>query len=73
MISPKDDLLQKAIRKEFADCTVITIAHRINTILDSDIIMVLEQGQLVEFDKPEVLLANPQSIFKSFAKQSGLA
>merc|ERR1740131_323513 len=47
-----DDLVQATIRKEFAGCTVLTIAHRLNTILDYDKILVLDQGQLVEFDTP---------------------
>ncbi|EFA83154.1 ABC transporter C family protein [Heterostelium album PN500] len=50
-----DALIQKTIRTEFADCTVLTIAHRINTIIDSDKVMVLDKGELIEFDSPDVL------------------
>ena len=68
-----DDLIQATIRKEFADSTVLTIAHRLNTILDYDRIMVLDKGRLVEFDTPEKLLANPKSIFHGMAVDAGLA
>lgn len=42
-----DDLIQHTIRTKFADCTVITIAHRLNTIIDSDRVMVMEGGRMV--------------------------
>lgn len=67
-----DDLIQKTIRSEFGECTVLTIAHRLNTIMDSTRIMVLDFGRIVEFDKPEVLLANKNSIFYSMANQAVL-
>ena len=67
-----DDLIQKTIRTEFADCTVLTIAHRINTILDYDRIMVLDKGELVEYDSPDNLLKNNESMFYSLAKDAGL-
>merc|ERR1719168_483804 len=51
-----DDLIQATIRKEFAESSVMTIAHRLNTIMDYDRIMVLDKG-LVEFASPEELLA----------------
>ncbi|KAJ1845780.1 ABC transporter C member 13, partial [Coemansia sp. RSA 2708] len=52
-----DQLMQSIIRKEFAECTVLTIAHRLKTVMDSDRIMVLDQGKIVEFDTPDSLLA----------------
>jgi len=67
-----DTLIQKAIRKEFKDVTVLTIAHRINTIMDSTRILVLSAGTVVEFDRPEVLLKNEASAFYGLAKQAGL-
>lgn len=65
-----DYLLQKTLRDEFADCTTITIAHRIATIMDSDRVMVLEAGRLAEFDSPNALLANPNSMFYSLHQQA---
>lgn len=58
-----DALIQETIRAQFANCTVLTIAHRINTILDSDRIMVLDHGRIVEFDKPSTLLRSKDSHF----------
>ncbi|KAF9950235.1 hypothetical protein BGZ70_001455 [Mortierella alpina] len=60
-----DNAVQRALRKSFAGCTVLTIAHRINTILDSDRILVLEHGRVAEFDKPSAFLADHNSIFYS--------
>ncbi|XP_065356725.1 multidrug resistance-associated protein 1 isoform X5 [Calliphora vicina] len=67
-----DDLIQKTIRSEFKDCTVLTIAHRLNTILDSDKVIVLDKGEISEFDSPENLLNNSQSAFYSMAKDANL-
>ncbi|XP_058980623.1 multidrug resistance-associated protein 1 isoform X2 [Musca domestica] len=67
-----DDLIQKTIRSEFADCTILTIAHRLNTILDSDKVIVLDKGEISEFDSPNNLLNNPQSAFYSMAKDANL-
>ncbi|KAI9216928.1 hypothetical protein BC828DRAFT_352003, partial [Blastocladiella britannica] len=67
-----DDIVQKTIRREFEGCTVITIAHRLATILDYDYILVLDHGNVVEFDTPTALLANTASEFYSLAKESKL-
>lgn len=66
-----DKVLQQTIRSEFKDRTILTIAHRINTILDSDKILVLEKGEVAEFDKPSVLLKNKNSLFYALCKQGG--
>ncbi|KAG0222133.1 Multidrug resistance-associated protein 1 [Actinomortierella wolfii] len=62
-----DNAIQRALRTSFRGCTVLTIAHRINTIMDSDRILVLDHGGVAEFDTPSTLLANPNSIFFSLA------
>ncbi|XP_067948319.1 multidrug resistance-associated protein 1-like [Watersipora subatra] len=67
-----DDLIQKTIRTAFADCTILTIAHRLNTIMDSDRILVLDKGMVAEFDTPENLLRDDDSVFSGMAKEAGL-
>ncbi|CAG2247906.1 ABCC1 [Mytilus edulis] len=57
-----DDLIQKTIRTEFSDCTILTIAHRLNTIMDYTRIMVLDAGNISEFDTPSNLLDNCDSV-----------
>ncbi|XP_069066294.1 multidrug resistance-associated protein 1 isoform X1 [Pleurodeles waltl] len=66
-----DDLIQSTIRVQFEECTVITIAHRLNTIMDYTRVIVLDKGQIVEFDSPANLLQS-KGIFYSMAKDSGL-
>lgn len=65
-------MLQKTIRSEFAACTVITIAHRLNTIMDSTKVMVLDKGQLIEFASPKELLQDKNSMFYGLAEDAGL-
>nr|XP_014086912.1 multidrug resistance-associated protein 1 isoform X3 [Bactrocera oleae] len=67
-----DDLIQKTIRSEFKECTVLTIAHRLNTIMDSDKVIVLDKGEVTEFASPVELLDNPKSAFYSMAKDANL-
>ncbi|XP_065206731.1 multidrug resistance-associated protein 1-like [Planococcus citri] len=67
-----DELIQKTIRKEFYQCTVITIAHRLNTVQDYDKILVMENGTVKEFDTVENLLNRKDSIFYKLALDSGI-
>ncbi|KAL1814377.1 ABC transporter C family member 8-like isoform X2 [Daucus carota subsp. sativus] len=63
--SATDAVLQKIIREEFASCTVITVAHRVPTVIDSDMVMVLSFGKLLEYEEPAKLMEDTNS---SFAK-----
>lgn len=67
-----DDLIQKTIRTEFKECTVLTIAHRLNTIMDSDRVIVLDKGEITEYASPTELLQNKSSAFYSMAKDANL-
>ncbi|XP_028840817.1 multidrug resistance-associated protein 1 isoform X2 [Denticeps clupeoides] len=66
-----DNLIQSTIRTQFEDCTVLTIAHRLNTIMDYTRVLVLDKGQMAEFDSPASLLAK-KGLFYKMAKDSGL-
>lgn len=69
--SETDRLIQETIRAEFKDRTILTIAHRIDTVMDSDKIMVLDKGEVKEFDSPSNLLAQKDSIFYNLCDQGG--
>ncbi|XP_012262524.2 ATP-binding cassette sub-family C member 4-like [Athalia rosae] len=66
-----DALIQNTIRRRFADCTVLTIAHRLNTIMDSDKVLVMAAGQVLEFGNPHQLLRNPKGHFSEMLQQTG--
>lgn len=68
-----DELIQKTIRTEFKDRTILTIAHRIKTVMDSDKILVLEKGKVEEFDEPKKLMKAKDGLFYSLAHQAGEA
>jgi len=65
-----DSIIQKMIRENFKDATVLTIAHRLNTILDSDRILVFDDGIIAEFDTPSNLLKRPNGVFKGMVDKS---
>lgn len=67
-----DDLIQSTIRTQFEDCTVFTIAHRLNTIMDYTRVLVLDKGRIAEFDTPTNLISK-RGIFYGMAKDAGLA
>ena len=64
-----DNLIQKIIRSEFKDCTVCTIAHRIPTVIDSDLVLVLSDGKIAEFDTPQRLLEDKSSMFMQLVSE----
>lgn len=65
-----DYLIQKMIRENFANATILTIAHRLNTIMDSDRILVLDEGHVAEFDTPKKLMANRRGAFYGMVEKS---
>jgi len=67
-----DRLLQRVLREEFRDTTVLTIAHRIDTVIDCDRVIVMSEGTIVEFDKPGVLVRKFDSIFRQLASDAGI-
>ncbi|GBG28038.1 ATP-binding cassette transporter abc3 [Hondaea fermentalgiana] len=64
-----DTILQQTIRTEFAQTTTITVAHRLQTIMDSDQILVMSGGQIVEQAPPDDLLRNPESVFTKLVEE----
>ena len=67
-----DGKIQSRIASEFSECTILCIAHRLKTILSYDRILVLDKGEIAEFDKPKALFADHDSIFYSMCKRSGI-
>ncbi|KAL3176769.1 hypothetical protein MRX96_039611 [Rhipicephalus microplus] len=71
-VDPRTDaLIQRTIRENFASCTVFTIAHRLHTIMDSDRVIVLDAGRIVEFDEPYKLMKSECSQFTSMVQNTG--
>jgi ABC-type multidrug transport system fused ATPase/permease subunit len=67
-----DELIQRTIREEFKDRKILTIAHRIKTVVDSDKILVLEKGRVEEYGGPNELLKGKVSLFYRLAEQAGV-
>ncbi|XP_060810337.1 ATP-binding cassette sub-family C member 4 [Amyelois transitella] len=73
-VDPQTDaLIQTTIRNKFAECTVLTIAHRLHTVMDSDKVLVMDAGQMVEFDHPHVLLQREDGVLRAMVRQTGRA
>ncbi|XP_028913669.1 multidrug resistance-associated protein 6 isoform X3 [Ornithorhynchus anatinus] len=71
-VDPQTDLqIQATLRTQFANCTVLTIAHRLNTVMDCNRVLVMDDGQVVEFDSPARLLTR-KGLFYRLAEESGL-
>ncbi|XVF00520.1 hypothetical protein REPUB_Repub04eG0008100 [Reevesia pubescens] len=68
-----DALIQKTIREEFKSCTMLIIAHRLNTIIDCDRILLLDAGKVLEYDTPVELLSNEESAFSKMVQSTGVA
>jgi ABC-type multidrug transport system fused ATPase/permease subunit len=68
-----DALIQRSIREEFQDATLIVIAHRLSTIVDFDRILVIDQGKVAEYDTPASLMKLDNSVFKGMVENSGEA
>ncbi|KAM7251498.1 hypothetical protein ACFE04_023381 [Oxalis oulophora] len=64
-----DNLIQQTLRQHFSDCTVVTIAHRITSVLDSDIVLLLSHGLIEEYDSPAKLLENQSSSFSKLVDE----
>uniref|UniRef100_A0ACD5UTX1 Uncharacterized protein n=1 Tax=Avena sativa TaxID=4498 RepID=A0ACD5UTX1_AVESA len=67
--SSTDAIIQQTLREEFGDCTVLTVAHRIHTVIDSDLILVLSEGRIIEYDTPSRLLEDEKSEFSRLIKE----
>jgi len=70
MDAATDAALQRTMRTEFSGCTVLTIAHRLHTIIDSDAVVVMERGRVREHGPPAELLETPGSEFASLVRES---
>ncbi|KAK9209847.1 hypothetical protein WN944_002215 [Citrus x changshan-huyou] len=64
-----DNLIQQSLRQHFSDCTVITIAHRITSVIDSDMVLLLSHGLIEEYDSPRKLLENKSSSFSQLVAE----
>lgn len=71
LLRSTDALIQETIRRRFVDCTVLTVAHRLHTIMDSDKVLVMDQGRVSQFDHPHLLLQNDSGIFSGMVTSTG--
>ncbi|DBA70095.1 TPA: hypothetical protein ACH3X2_012257 [Trebouxia sp. C0005] len=68
-----DALIQKTVREEFKDRTIVAIAHRLHTIIDCDMVLVMDNGSAAEWGRPSTLLEDPNGTFSSMVKETGHA
>lgn len=67
-----DRLIQATLRKSFANCTLLAIAHRLHTVLDYDKIFVMNEGKVLEYGPVDLLLSDPSSAFSGMARSAGM-
>ena len=67
-----DELIQETIKNSFQNCTILTIAHRISTVMDYDKIIVMSKGEIVEYDTPQALIQDKSSLFYSMAIEANV-
>ena len=65
-----DARIQKVMTEEFKSCTCLIIAHRLNSIMNSDLVLVMDDGRAAEFDTPSTLLQRPNGIFRELVRAS---
>lgn len=70
MDTENDELIHSLVKELFQDCTILTVAHRMNFILSCDMVIVMDKGEIVEFDEPEVLLKDSTSIFSKICDKA---
>ena len=66
-----DALIQQTIKEKFKNCTVLTVAHRLDTIIESDRVLVLNHGNVEEYDHPHTLLLNLEGHFSGMVRATG--
>lgn len=64
-----DSLIQKTLKQHFTECTVVTIAHRITSVLDSEKVILLDNGEIAEHDSPATLLEDTSSLFSKLVSE----
>ncbi|OMO85141.1 ABC transporter C family member 10-like protein [Corchorus olitorius] len=69
MDNATDSIIHKTIRTEFKDCTVITVAHRIPTVMDCNMVLGISDGKLVEYDEPMKLMNKKGSLFGQLVQE----
>ncbi|XP_074030611.1 ATP-binding cassette subfamily C member 4 [Leptinotarsa decemlineata] len=67
-----ESIIQKTVKENFSSCTVFVIAHRLESVLDCDKVMVLDRGQIAEYDDPQVLKEKPNGMFAEMLRNAGI-